>query len=231
MSTPVCLAIDIWSDVMCPWCIIGYKQLHRALDELGGEIEADIRWHPFELNPDMPPEGEDMAQHIMRKYGTGPTESATGQLRQIAAEAGYNMAYQGETDENGKEIPQRLWNTLNAHKLLHWTREKQGNDAQTRLKLALFDAHFQQRRNISDPETLIAIAKGAGLDVEGAADAMRDEALTAQIREEERAAMEKGISSVPMMVVEQRFMIPGAQQPDVYVASLRKVVARVSDTD
>ena len=229
MSAPVRLGIDIWSDVVCPWCVIGYRQLQKALEELDGEIEAEIRWHPFELNPDMPPEGEDMAQHMMRKYGMEPSESATGQMRRIAQSAGYEMRYLGPKDANGNERPQRMWNTLNAHNLLHWARETQGGEAQTRLKLALFDAHFQQRQDISDRETLLSIAENAGLAMDGAAEAMADEGLAALIRSEEHAAMEKGVTSVPMMLVEQRFMIPGAQEPDVYVAYLRKVVTRISD--
>lgn len=225
MSGPVRLSIDIWSDVMCPWCIIGCKQLQRALADLEGEIEADIRWHPFELNPDMPPEGEDLTQHMLRKYGQEPSESGTRQMQRTAERAGYEMRYLGE----GEEPPRRLWNTHNAHKLLRWTLDTHGGEAQTRLKLALFDAHFQQRRNVSDPETLFAIAEDLGLDMEGAAEAMGDGALSARIREEERAATEMGITSVPMMLVEKRFMIPGAQEPEVYAAYLRKVVARMKD--
>jgi len=150
-------------------------------------------------------------------------------MQRIAESAGYEMRYLRPLDEYGEEPSRRIWNTLKAHKLLHWALETQGREAQTRLKLALFDAHFQYRLNVSDPETLFAIAERAGLDMEGAAKAMEDEALAAHIREEERAAMEKGITSVPAMLVEGRFMIPGAQEPEVYVAYLRKVVARMND--
>lgn len=229
MTGPVRLGIEIWSDVMCPWCVIGYYQLQRALVELSGEIEADILWRPFELNRDISEDGEDLEFHMMRKYGQGPSEAGTRQMQRIAESAGYKMRYLGPLDEYGEEPLRRIWNTLKAHKLLHWALETQGREAQTRLKLALFDAHFQYRLNVSDPETLFAIAERAGLDMEGAAKAMEDEALAAHIREEERAAMEKGITSVPAMLVEGRFMIPGAQEPEVYVAYLRKVVARMND--
>ncbi len=227
MTARVKLAIDIWSDVMCPWCVIGYRHLQRALTELDGEIAAEIRWRPFELNPDLPDEGEDLAGHMLRKFGQMPSEDATARMQRIAAQAGYDMRYMGE----GEEPPRWIWNTRKAHILLHWMLDRHGPEAQTRLKLALFDAHFQQRRNVSDPESLFAIAKSLGLDMEGAAEAMADEALAARIRSEERAAMEIGISSVPTMLVDQRFVIPGAQEPEACVAYLRKVVERMSDAD
>jgi len=225
MTAPVRLSIEVWSDVMCPWCIIGYKQLQLALAELEGEIAADICWHPFELNPDMPEEGEDIAQHMLRKYGQEPSTDGMGRMQAIAERAGYDMRYLGE----GEEPPRRIWNTLKAHKLLHWALENHGQDAQTRLKLALFDAHFQQRNNVSDTETLFSIAKNLGLDMDGAKAAMESEALAARIRAEEREAMEMGITSVPMMLVKRRFMIPGAQEPETYAAYLRKVATRLQD--
>lgn len=222
MSAPTRLSIDIWSDVMCPWCIIGYMNLQKALAELDGEIAADIVWHPFELNRDMPEEGEDIAQHMLRKYGQEPSAGGSGQMRKIAEQAGYDMRYLG----GGEEPPRRIWNTLNAHKLLRWALECHGAEAQNRLKLALFDAYFQYSRNISDVDTLFAIAESLGLAMDGAAEAMADDALSERIHAEERAAMEKGITSVPMMLVEDRFMIPGAQDPEVYIATLRKVMER-----
>ena len=227
MSAPVRLGIAIWSDVMCPWCVIGYYQLRRALAELDGEVEADVVWRPFELNPDMPPEGEDMAAHMLRKYGRPPSQSLSAQMEAVAREAGYAMRYL----DDGPEPPRRLWNTLAAHKLLHWALGRHGADAQTRLKLALFDAHFQQRRDISNCEILFGIAESAGLAMDGAQDAMGSEALTALIREEERKAMDMGITSVPMMLVEQRFMIPGAQDLETYKAYLRKVAGRMTDAN
>lgn len=219
---PVRLAIDIWSDVMCPWCVIGYRQLQQALASLDGEIAADIRWHPFELNPDMPPEGEGMAQHMLRKYGREPDEAMAHRMERIAADAGYAMRYLGE----GEEPPRRIWNTLLAHKLLAWTLNSHGPGAQTRLKLALFDAHFQQRRNVSDVQVLLDIAGAVGLEREAAAAALADESLAATVRAEEREAAAMGITSVPMMLVNRRFMIPGAQDPETYAACLRKAASR-----
>lgn len=225
MSDPARLTIEIWSDVMCPWCIIGYKQLETALAGLEGEIEADIRWRPFELNPDMPDEGEDAARHMMRKYGQEPSEGPMLRMQSIASEAGYEMRWLGE----GEEPPRRLWNTRRAHMLLHWALDTAGPEAQTRLKLALFDAHFQQRRNVSDPEVLADIAESVGLDRAAAEAALADEDLARTIEAEEMDAVGKGFNSVPTMLVEGRFVIPGAQAPETYEAYLRKVVERMTD--
>jgi predicted DsbA family dithiol-disulfide isomerase len=223
-SSPVRIAVDIWSDVMCPWCIIGYSQLQQAMANLAGEIAAEVRWRPFELNPDLAPEGEDLASHMQRKYGREPDAAMAGQMERIAAEAGYDMRYLG-----GDPKPERrLWNTLLAHKLLAWAWDSEGAGAQTRLKLALFDAHFQQRRAMSDPQVLLDIAETAGLDRAGAQAALADPALEAAVRAEEERAFAMGITSVPTMLLEGRFLIPGAQDPGTYAQCLRKVASRLS---
>ena len=224
MNAPAHLRIDIWSDVMCPWCIIGYKQLEQALGDLEGEIEADISWHPFELNRDMPVEGEDMGQHMLRKYGVPPEQAASDRMARIADKAGYSMRYAGE----GEEPPRRIWNTLRAHKLLHWALDAHGQQAQTRLKLALFDAHFQQRRNVSDREVLLDVAESIGLDRFEAGRALDDEGTANAVRAEEAKALDLGVTAVPMMLVEGKFMIPGAQDSETYDELLRKVVTRIA---
>jgi predicted DsbA family dithiol-disulfide isomerase len=207
---------------MCPWCVIGYKQLDQARAGLAGQIEAEVRWRPFELNPDMPPEGEDMAAHILRKYGRAPDAASTGQMVAMAERAGYDMRYLGAEPEPER----RLWNTFLAHKLLRWALVAAGPEVQTRLKLALFDAHFQQRRNVADRAVLLDVAAGAGLDRAGAEAALGDEALAHEVREEEREARAAEINAVPAMIINNRYLIPGAQEPETYVNVLRKAVDR-----
>ncbi|MDP3674876.1 MAG: DsbA family oxidoreductase [Novosphingobium sp.] len=218
------VTIDIWSDVMCPWCIIGYKQLHTALATLEGEIEAEIRWHPFELNPDMPPEGEDSAAHIARKYGRSPAEAEAGRERMssIAEAAGYSFRYTGE----GEPPPQRMRNSFLAHKLLTHTLAAHGAEAQTRLKLALFDAHFQQRRDVSDRAVLVEVYGALGLPLYEAEIAFDDPVLGERVRAEEAQAWDMNISGVPAMLVNAKYLIPGAQDPDTYANALRRVVAK-----
>jgi predicted DsbA family dithiol-disulfide isomerase len=222
MNAPARLSIDIFSDVMCPWCVIGYKQLQQALARLAGEIEAEVRWRPFELNPGIAPEGEDLASHMLRKYGRAPDEASTGQMFAIAERAGYDMRYLGEEPEPER----RLWNTFLAHKLLRWALASAGPDAQTRLKLALFDTHFQQRRNVSDRAVLLDVAESVGLDRAGAESALDDEALAADVRAEQREAQAAEINAVPTMIVDGRYLIPGAQGPETSESLLRRIVDR-----
>lgn len=218
------LVIDIWSDFMCPWCLIGYGQLTKALRELEGEITAEVRWRPFELNPQMPPEGEEQEAHLRRKYGRSAEEGAEvrGRMKAIAEEAGVSLSYEGE----GEAPPAMMWNTRDCHKLLALALEEAGPGVQTALKLALFRAHFNQRRDLSDRTVLLDIAASAGLHREAAKAALDDPALEARVIAEEQQAWDLNISGVPAMVVEGRFLIPGAQAPEVYVNVLRRVVAK-----
>ena len=220
------VTIAIWSDVMCPWCVIGYKNLTAALERLEGEIEAEIRWLPFELNPDMPPTGEESTAHIARKYGRTPEQALAGRamMAERAAEAGFSFDYTGE----GEAPPAMLWNTFDAHKLLRWTLDAAGAEAQTTLKMALFAAHFQQRRNVGRRDVLLDIAETQGLDRAAAAAALDDEQVAATVRAEERLAWDSNVTGVPAMVIDGKFMVPGAQAPETYVDVLRKVVARRS---
>ncbi len=224
------LTIDIWSDVMCPWCLVGYGKLQKGLALLEGEIEADIRWHAFELNPDMPPEGEERSAHIARKYGR-TLDQARGvqdQMRQAAIDAGVSLDYTGAGEDNGEAPPAMMWNTFDAHKLLVWALESAGPEVQNRLKLALFDAHFGQRRNLGAHAVLTQIAASVGLDRKGAEAALASSELAAHVRAEEQAAFDMNITGVPAMVVEGKFLIPGAQEPEVYADALRRVAEKIA---
>lgn len=218
------LTIDIYSDVMCPWCLIGYGQLTRALDQLADEIEAEIRWRPFELNPDMPQEGEPTEAHLQRKYGRSAEQGAAvrSQMREIAESAGVSLDYQGA----GNAPPAMMWNTRACHMLLTLALEEMGPEVQTALKLALFNAHFNQRRDLSDHTVLLDIAAGVGLHREAAKAALGDRDLEARVVSEERQAWDLNITGVPAMIVEGKFLIPGAQAPEVYVNALRRVVEK-----
>ena len=218
------LTIDIYSDVMCPWCAIGYGQLTKALDDLNGEIEAEIRWRPFELNPDMPKEGEEQEAHLQRKYGRSAEQGAAvrSQMRTIAEGAGVSLAYEGE----GDPPPAMMWNTRNCHKLLTLALDAMGPQVQTQLKLAMFEAHFNHRRDLSDHEVLLDIATGVGMHREAAKAALQDQDLEARVIAEERQAWDYNITGVPAMIVAGKFMIPGAQAPEVYVNALRRVVEK-----
>ena len=225
-TAPQRMTIDIYSDVMCPWCLIGYGQLTKALDQLDGEIEAQLRWRPFELNPDMPQQGEEQEAHLQRKYRRSAEEGAAvrGQMKSIADSAGVSLSYEG----SGEAPPAMMWNTRAAHKLLTWALEEAGPKVQTNLKLALFKAHFNERQNVSDHAVLLDIAASVGLHREAAKAALADEDLEARVIAEERQAWDLNISGVPAMIVNGTFMIPGAQAPETYVNALRRVAEKSS---
>ncbi len=218
------LTIDIYSDVMCPWCLIGYGQLTKALAQLEGEIAAEIRWRPFELNPDMPAQGEEQEAHLQRKYRRPAEEGAAlrGQMKAIAEGAGVSLSYEGE----GEAPPAMMWNTRDCHKLLTFALEQAGPKAQTALKLALFRAHFNERRNLSDQGVLLDIAASVGLHRAAAKAALDDPDIEARVLAEEAQAWDMNISGVPAMIVEGKFLIPGAQAPEVYVNALRRVAEK-----
>jgi predicted DsbA family dithiol-disulfide isomerase len=213
--------VQIWSDVMCPWCAIGYAQYARALEELDGEVEVTTRWMPFELNPDLPPEGKDQQKHLAEVYRRSPEEVAAmrAQMQARADQAGFAMEWTGE----GEEPAAWMWNTFEAHKLLRWVLAVHGPEAQSRLSQALFRAHFQQRRPIGEREVLLTIAEEQGFDRVAATAALDEEALAIATRIEEKRGLEMGINSVPSFIVNGRYLIPGAQEPEVFAATLRKV--------
>jgi predicted DsbA family dithiol-disulfide isomerase len=219
------LAIDIWSDVMCPWCLVGWGNLRQALDELDGEIEAEVRWRPFELNPDMPPEGEEQTAHIARKYGRSEADAQAvrERMREMAREAGVSLEWEGE----GEAPPAMMWNTFAAHKLLLWALDTAGPNRQTALKFALFRAHFNHRRPIGERDVLLDVAEEQRFDRAAAAAALDDESLATRVRAEERQAWDMNVTGVPAMVIEGKFLIPGAQPAETYVNALRRVAEKV----
>lgn len=214
------ITVDIWSDVMCPWCAIGYAQFAKAVAELESEVEVETRWMPFELNPQMPPAGKSQADHIGEVYQRSAEEIATMQraMEQRAAAVGVAMRFSAPDGSPGM-----MWNTFEAHKLLRWALAHAGPQAQTRLKLALLNAHFCDHRRIGEREVLLDIASEQGFDRNEAAAAMDDEALAIATRLEEERGIEAGINSVPSFVFGGRYLVPGAQEPAVFRETIRKV--------
>ncbi len=217
------LSVEIWSDVMCPWCAIGYTQFAKAIEQLDGEIAVKTRWMPFELNPDIPPEGKEQERHLAEVYGRSAEELSAmrAQMHAAAERAGFPMGWQGD----GDEPPAMMWNTFEAHRLLRWALAADGAEAQTRLKLALLRAHFQQRRAVGHRDVLLDIAEEQGFDRDEASAALEDDALTMATRMEEQRGRESGIQSVPSFVVDGKYLIQGAREPEDYVQMLRRVAA------
>lgn len=214
-AAPTPIRIDIVSDVVCPWCVIGYKQLQEALRRLEGEVEAEIRWHPFELNPMMPPEGQELREHMTEKYGTNRQQSdaARSRLASVGDSLGFSFNfYEG----------QRIYNTFLAHQLLKWA-EQEGK--QSELELALFESYFSNQENVGDEATLAQVAGRVGLDEAEAAALLDDGRFARDVREHQRFWLSKGIQAVPSFVLDGRFLIPGAQNPEVFVAAIEKLTA------
>jgi predicted DsbA family dithiol-disulfide isomerase len=217
------LQVDVWSDVMCPWCAIGWTQFSKAVEELRGEVDVTARFMPFELNPDAPPEGLNQAEVLAANYGKSLEEvAAMGRTVEAAADkAGFPMDWRGE----GEAPPKWVWNTHQAHMLLRWALTVAEPAAQVRLKTALFRAHFQQRLNVSDREVLLSIAAAEGFDRTAAAAALDDPALSEAIYHEEQFAAQNGIRSVPTFVVNGKYILQGSSEPENFRQALIKLAS------
>ena len=207
------LQIDIVSDVACPWCAIGYKRLERALSQLEGEIDASITWHAFRLNPDMPPEGEPILEHLMRKYGRSEAdiEQTQAQIKAIADDLGLDFS---------QAATRRACDTFDAHRLLTWARER---GCQTELKLALFEAYFGQARDMADPAVLQAVAESVGLPADETAAILASDRYGDEVRTEERHYQQAGVSAVPAFIINNHYLISGAQEPETLANAFREI--------
>ncbi|MEH6516402.1 MAG: DsbA family oxidoreductase [Halioglobus sp.] len=207
------LRVDIVSDVVCPWCIIGYLQFQKALAQLPGQFDVELHWQPFELNPQMPEEGQDLREHIAQKYGSTPEQS--GAARQRLSELGDSLGFQFDYFEG-----MRMVNTFKAHQLLHWAEE---SGLQVELKLALFKAFFNQRENVGDAEQLAAVAARVGLDQNEALVVLADQRFAEGVRQRQAMWLERDVHAVPMFYFQQSYGVPGAQEAETFVRVLSKV--------
>ncbi|QJB69244.1 DsbA family oxidoreductase [Parasphingorhabdus halotolerans] len=215
-ETPV-ITVDIVSDVVCPWCIIGYKKLEKAMRQFEGRAQFAIAWHAFELNPGMPPEGQDINEHMAQKYGATPEQSKVN--RERLRNAGNDLDFEFKYSEN-----MRMVNTFDAHRLLHWAGEM---GKQTALKLALFSAHFTDGKNVSDQDTLVAIAGSVGLDEDRARDLLSTDLYAEEVRAVEAEWQDRFITGVPAFIFNKKFMVPGAQDSDTFANIIEnKLLAR-----
>ncbi len=209
------LRIDFVSDVVCPWCVIGLKSLEVALARTADVAIAEIHFQPFELNPAMPPEGQNVAEHVAEKYGASPERSAASRqaIRDAAAEFGFPI-------RSGPDS--RIWNTFDAHRLLHWAA---GEGRQAALKQALFAAYFSDGANVSDTETLVAAAVSVGLDGEAARELLTSGAFINEVRTDEAFWREQGIHAVPAIVIDKQYMILGGQPVEAFERAIRRIAA------
>ena len=213
MSKPV--KIDFVSDVACPWCAIGLAALERAIASVGGDLQVELHFQPFELNPDMVAEGESIADHLGRKYGLSAEQLAQNgeALRQRGEALGVRIDLQKRD---------RIYNTFDAHRLLHWAGEL-GVAQQQALKRALLQAYHGDGRNVSDRDTLVDIAAAVGLDAGETRRILETDTYAAQVREREHFYQQHGIRAVPSVIFNDRPMVQGGQPPEVFEQALRQL--------
>ena len=209
------MKIDFVSDVSCPWCVIGLIALEQALARVAGQVQAQLTFQPFELNPAMPPEGQDMAEHLQQKYGSTPEQFQSN--RQMIRERGLALGFDFQMDRRN-----RVYNTFDAHRLLHWA-ELQGR--QLELKQALFKAYFTDGQSPASHDVLVALAAQVGLDTERARAILASDEFAADVRQQQRFYQQQGISSVPAVIINDRHLISGGQPADVFEQALRQLAA------
>lgn len=209
------LKIDFVSDIACPWCIIGLRALEEALARAADVLDATIVFQPFELNPAMPAGGQNIGEHIAEKYGSTREQSAANRAMIVdrARELGFTMTM---TDAS------RIYNTFDAHRLLHWAQIGGGQAA---LKHALFTANFTDNANPGDHRVLIDAATQAGLDPVAAEEVLQSGLYTNEVRAAEELWRSRGINAVPAIVINDRHLISGGQPVEVFEQALRQIAA------
>jgi predicted DsbA family dithiol-disulfide isomerase len=210
------MRIDFVSDIACPWCAVGLNALERALERLGPDVEVTLHFQPFELNPQMPAGGEDAVAYLSAKYGISAEQIARNQagIRERGAAVGFAFGTRS-----------RVWNTFDAHRLLHWAGVEGPPGAQRALKHALLQAYHGDGQDPSSAAVLEAAAVAAGLDAERAREVIAGDVYAQEVREAEARWQGLGIHSVPSIVIDERHLIQGGQPPEVFEQALRRLAA------
>jgi len=217
MSAATPIKIDFVSDVVCPWCAVGLASLQQAIDRLGDDVAVDLHFQPFELNPQMAAGGEDIDEHITRKYGSTPQQLAQNReaIRARGAALGFTFGTR-----------QRIYNTFDAHRLLHWAA-LESHEKEMALKQALLRAYFTDGEDVSSRATLTRIAAQAGLDAGRAEQILASDEYADDVRAQERYYTERGIRAVPSVIINDRHLISGGQPVEVFEQALRQIAAKV----
>ena len=216
------LKIDFVSDVSCPWCVIGLRALDEALERVKDEVQAELHFQPFELNPGMPAEGQEITEHITQKYGITPEQADANRenIRQRGAQLGFKFSSASEAG-GGRH---RIYNTFDAHRLLHWAG-LEGGGLQKALKEALFAAYFTDGQSPASHKVLARLAGEVGLDAERASEVLASDAYADEVRERAQFYLNQGIHSVPAVIINDRHLISGGQPPEVFEQALRQIAA------
>ncbi len=212
---PTAMKIDFVSDVSCPWCAIGLKALEQAIESVGDAVEVELHFQPFELNPQMPPEGQDTTEHLVQKYGSSPQqlEQNRAVIHARGAELGFTF--------NARD---RVYNTFDAHRLLHWAG-LQDRQTELALKHALLRAYFTDGHDVSSHEVLVKLAEEVGLDPGRARQILGTDAHADDVRALQRFYAGQGITAVPSVIFNDRHLIQGGQPVETFERALRQLAA------
>lgn len=215
------LRIDFVSDVSCPWCAIGLQSLQQAIERVGDQVAVELHFRPFELNPQMPPEGQDAVEHLVGKYGITPEQAAQNgeAIRARGAQLGFSF---------NMDRRRRVYNTFDAHRLLHWA-ELEGQPQQLALKQVLLRAYFGDGEDVSSHEVLVRLAGQAGLDAARAREILASGEYTDDVRGQQQFYAAQGIRAVPSVILDQRLLVQGGQPVEVFERALRQAVTALDD--
>lgn len=209
------MRIDIWSDVVCPWCFLGKRRFDTAVEQLGGLPDLEVRFRAFQLDPTATAEPGDLRKSLEAKYGPGAFDQMTTRLVGLGQAAGIDYRF-----DRALRV-----NTLDAHRLAEWAHTQGGAVAQAALVERLFQGYFEQGANVADHETLVAMAVDAGLDGDAARSALADGTGAEQVADDLAQARQRGVTGVPAFVIDDEFVIPGAQEVETFVRILSRIAA------
>jgi predicted DsbA family dithiol-disulfide isomerase len=217
---PTTLRIDFVSDIACPWCAVGLGALEQALKRLDGKVQAELHFQPFELNPNMPAGGQDLSEHLTEKYGSTPERQA--QIRENITARGQEVGFTFNPDGRG-----RVYNTFDAHRLLHWAGVDLPMDAQHHLKKSFLNAYQGRAECIESHEVLLSAVKDAQLDVQEAERILKSDMYAADVRAREQFYLNAGIHSVPAIIINECHLISGGQPIQVFEQALQEIAKEI----
>ena len=213
------IKIDYVSDIACPWCAVGLGNLNQAIAQLSDQVDFEVHFHPFELNPNMPLGGQDAIEHLTEKYGLSVEQVKANQanIRTKALEAGFEFHPEGR---------KRVYNTFDSHRLLHWAGEEFGPEKQAVLKKELLNTYFCLAVNLDDQKNLIDAVTRSGLDKDRAQEVLKNNEFSKEVREEESTYTNAGISSVPSIILNDQYLLQGAQPPESFVNAFEQLIQK-----
>jgi predicted DsbA family dithiol-disulfide isomerase len=211
------IKIDYVSDVACPWCAVGLGNLNKAIEQLGDKANFEIHFRPFELNPNMPKGGQDAIEHLTEKYGLSAEQVKTNQanIRSKALEAGFAFHPEGR---------KRVYNTFDCHRLLHWVATEYDQQKQATLKKELLNTYFCLAVNLDDKQNLLDAVSRAGLNIQRAQEILGSDEFSTEVKQEELAYTNAGIHSVPSIILNDQYLLQGAQPPETFINAFEQLI-------